>query len=103
MSYYFMAVMTQHDADVYRQYQQQTAAIVARCNGRPLSVNAEFTIVAGDTQPNVIVLLEFPSEADFGSWWNSDEYAVVKKLRERSADTVLGVGFEGEVKIPGIG
>lgn len=103
MSYYFMAAMTQHDADVYQEYQQKTAAIVARHNCTPLSANAEFKIVAGDTQPNVIVLLEFPGEADFDNWWNSDEYAVVKKLRENSAETMIGVGFEGEVKIPGIG
>lgn len=103
MSYYFMAAISQHDADMYLEYQQKTAALVARHNCTPLSANADFKLVAGDGQPNVVVLLEFASEADFDNWWNSDEYAVVKKLRENSSETLIALGFRGEVKIPGVG
>jgi uncharacterized protein (DUF1330 family) len=100
MSYYFMAAITQHDADTYLEYQQKTAAMLGGYECVPLSANAPLKLLGGEAEPNMVVLLEFPSESHFDNWWNSDEYAVVRKLREKSSTTVIGVGFGGEVNIP---
>lgn len=101
MSYYMLAALRKHDAEVFSRYQQQTAATLATYRCTPLSVNAEHKVIDGDLAPDVVILLEFADEAEFDRWWNSTEYGEVKYLRESSATVLLGVGFAAGVSIPG--
>jgi uncharacterized protein (DUF1330 family) len=100
MSYYMLAAMQRHDAEMFEQYQKQTVASLSGYDCRPLSANAHHKVVAGAGEPDVVVLLEFPDEAEFDRWWESSEYAEVKHLRENSATVLVGVGFAGEVHLP---
>lgn len=106
MSYYFMAVTTRHDAAQYQEYLRQVTPLLLANHCTPLSVNADFTVVGGEArlpdgaaEPNVVVLLEFPSKADFENWWHSDEYAGIAPLRHASSTPWVGVGVEGEVRL----
>lgn len=103
MSYYMLAALQKHDAEVFSRYQQQTAATLGAYQCTPLSVNTRHKVIDGDTAPDTVVLLEFSDEAEFDRWWNSPEYEEVKHLRHKSASVVLGVAFGGGVTIPGHG
>lgn len=103
MSYYMLAALQTHDAEVFSHYQQQTAATLGAYRCTPVSVNAGHKVIEGDAAPDVVVMLEFADEAEFDRWWNSPEYSDVKHLREKSASVLLGVGFAGGVSIPGVG
>jgi uncharacterized protein (DUF1330 family) len=98
-----LAALRKNDAEVFAQYQRQTAATLAGYSCVPRSVNATHKVIEGDTDPDVVVLLEFPDEAEFDRWWQSPEYAEVRYLREKSGSVLLGVAFGGEVNIPGPG
>lgn len=99
MSYYMIAVIDVKDADLYQQYVQGVAQLLGGRQVKPLSVNAGMNIVAGDTDANLAAVLEFADEAEFNAFWNSDEYAEVRHLREKSADTRLILGLDGAVNL----
>ncbi|WP_345382581.1 DUF1330 domain-containing protein [Pseudonocardia yuanmonensis] len=100
MSYYMLAALQKHDAEVFAQYQQRTAATLGAYECRPLSVNTGHKVIEGEGDPDVVVLLEFADEAEFDRWWNSPEYTEVKHLREKSATVLLGVAFGSGVHLP---
>lgn len=109
MSYYFIAATTRHDVEKFTDYLQKVTPVLLANNCKPLSVNAEFKVMGGDAsipggeaQPDIVILLEFPSKADFDSWWDSDEYVELAKLRHESSTAWIGLGVEGQVNIPGL-
>lgn len=106
MSYYFMAVTTKHDAERYQEYLRKVTPVLLANHCTPLSANADFKVVGGEArlpdgaaEPNVVILLEFPTEADFDNWWNRDEYAEIAPIRHASSTPWIGIGVQGEVKV----
>jgi uncharacterized protein (DUF1330 family) len=53
------------------------------------------TSIEGEWQPGRLVVIEFPSEEQARAWWNSQEYAPAKKLRQASAKTRM-------ILVPGV-
>jgi uncharacterized protein (DUF1330 family) len=96
-----LAALRKNDAETFTRYQRRTAETLGGYACIPRSVNTSHKVIDGETDPDVVVLLEFPDEAEFDRWWHSPEYAEVRHLREQSATVLLGVAFNGEVNIPG--
>jgi uncharacterized protein (DUF1330 family) len=71
----------------YEDYKALTPASIAAYGGRFLVRGGETRVLEGDWQPGRIVLLEFPTLERALEWWNSDEYAPAKAIRQRTSRT----------------
>jgi len=80
-----------HDPHDYAQYRAANPDIVKRFGGRYLAVGGEVKVLEGDYRPRRTVIIEFPDLAAITAFYDSPEYAELRKIRWRSADSRLVV------------
>ena len=83
-----------HDGEELAEYARRVAPIVANYGGSYRVVGGASRIVEGGWQPTYPVIIEFGSVAEAEAWYNSPDYAPLKRLRQ-SAVTCNGVLIEG--------
>jgi uncharacterized protein (DUF1330 family) len=95
MSAYIMVDVTINNPEEYEAYKLLTPASIKAYNGKFIVRGATTETLEGNWQHGRIVILEFPTVERAKEWWNSDEYAVAKAIRQRSATTnmILLEGF----------
>jgi uncharacterized protein (DUF1330 family) len=95
MSVYAVFEVEMLDAEAYKPYSQAVPALIAKAGGKYLARGGATYTLEGEPPGPRVVILEFPSEAAFRSWYDSEEYAPYQKLRERvtrsRAFTVAGL------------
>lgn len=77
------------DPGAYAAYREANPAIVRKFGGRYLAVGGEVRVLEGDWAPRRTVVIEFPDMAALQSFYDSPEYAQVRGIRWRSADSRL--------------
>ena len=77
------------DPDTYADYRKTNPDIVNRFGGRYLALGGAVEVLEGDWQPRRTVVIEFPDMAAVRAFYASDEYAELRKIRWRSADSRL--------------
>lgn len=89
------------DVDIYdlAQYQEFMSGVkpaLEAAGGKYLARGGDHTVHEGDWQPRRIVLLEFPSNAAWESFYQGDVYQSLKAVRDRfsSARLVSVQGLE---------
>ena len=87
MPAYILVEIEIHDKYQYEEYKKMTPATLLAYGGRFIVRGGESWLLEGDSQPNRIVVLEFPSMEKAKQWWASEEYAPAKALRHRIATT----------------
>ena len=97
MSAYVIVEIEIHDPVEYDEYKKLTPASIAAYDGKFVVRGAQTETLEGDWHPQRIVVLEFPSVERAKQWWNSEEYATAKSIRQRTAKTKMLVveGFQG--------
>jgi uncharacterized protein (DUF1330 family) len=85
MSFYTVFNVEVLDPVAYEPYKQNVPALVAKAGGKYLARRGKLTVLEGDPSVSQVVILEFPSEAAFRSWYDSAEYAPYHALRQRVA------------------
>jgi uncharacterized protein (DUF1330 family) len=93
MSCYFLAVVDKHDPQRYADYSKVNRAIVAGWDVKVHALTDEIKTQEGDFDATSVVLLEFPDDAEFRKWWDSEEYAAVKPIRLESSTLRFAVTF----------
>lgn len=83
-----------HDPEQYERYKAASPASVAAGGGRFIVRGGEMTVLEGDWRPSRLVVLEFESLEAAETWYASEGYQEVKRLRERAADLKI-VAVEG--------
>ncbi|MDA1127701.1 MAG: DUF1330 domain-containing protein [Chloroflexi bacterium] len=73
------------DPDTYSKYAQGVPATVAAFGGRYLVRGASGEVLEGMWTPKRLVVLEFESLDRAQAWYNSPEYADLKKLRQSAS------------------
>ena len=91
MATYVIGDIEVHDPAVYEKYRQQVPATIAAHGGRYLVRGGATTTLGGDWSPKRMVVLEFPTRAQFDAWWNSPEYQPLRALRESASTGSLVV------------
>jgi uncharacterized protein (DUF1330 family) len=86
MSVYVIIESKLKDPEKYQQYVSQVPEIVARHGGHYLVRGGRVTPLAGEWNPERVIILEFPSEASIHQWLSSPEYRAIAPLREAGAD-----------------
>lgn len=83
MSVYAVFEVDVLDAEAYKPYSQSVPAMIAKAGGRYLARGGDLTTLEGAAGGERVVILEFPSEAAFRSWYDSEEYKPLHALRQR--------------------
>lgn len=81
------------DPETYARYRTANPEIVRKFGGRYLAVGGEVRVLEGDWVPRRTVIIEFPDMAAIQAFYLSREYADLRTLRWKSADSRL-VAFE---------
>jgi uncharacterized protein (DUF1330 family) len=79
----------------FQEYIQLAGPVLTRYGGKVLAAGGTIEPLEGDRHPNQLAILEFASVEQAKRWYYSDEYAPVKDIRLKEANTQL-------VLIPGI-
>ena len=93
-AYFFFDNLKVSDAGKLEDYAVKTRPVVEAFGGRYKVVGGPATVLEGDWKPSYPVIIEFDSMEDARAWYDSDEYAELKALRQ-SAVTCNGVLIEG--------
>ena len=96
MAAYIIVDVNINDQQEYEEYKKLTPASITAHGGRFVVRGGTTETLEGDWQPGRIVILEFPSFEQAKKWWESDEYAPAKAIRQRTAETkmILVDGFQ---------
>jgi uncharacterized protein (DUF1330 family) len=94
MSVYFIANSTIDDQALLDEYVQAAGATLGLVELTLLAADLETDHVEGKAAGNRTVILEFGSEADFRTWYDSPEYQAIVDKR-LSATTGFGILVHG--------
>ena len=89
MPAYVIVEIEIHNPIDYEEYKKLTPASIAAYDGKFVVRGAQTESLEGDWNPQRIVVLEFPSIQRAKEWWNSNEYAIPKTIRQRTAKTKM--------------
>ena len=87
MSVYVLIESKVKNAEIYKQYISQVPPLIYQHGGRFLVRGGKVTPLSAAWEPERIIIIEFPSEADIREWLSSPEYKKIAPLREAGADT----------------
>lgn len=74
------------DPEQFMEYAKRTPALIEKFGGRYRSMRGAAEQLEGAADDRKIVISEWPSMDAALSFWNSDEYAEVRKFREGAAE-----------------
>jgi uncharacterized protein (DUF1330 family) len=92
--YYVIVDVDIHDAPRYLTYMEKVRPALEAAGGRYLARGGAFTIYEGGWEPARLVLLEFPSQEAWESFYYGADYEGIKAIREETS-TANMVGVEG--------
>ena len=80
--YYVILDMAIHDVDRYLTYMNQVAPALEAAGGRYLARGGTLTTYEGDWHPPRIVLIEFPSQQAWESFYYGPDYEGIRSIRD---------------------
>jgi len=86
MAGYMVARITVTDPDLFAKYGAGVPATIAKFGGRYLVRGGDMEAAEGDVDDRRTVILEFESIARAKEWYNSDDYADLKAMRQKASD-----------------
>ena len=89
MAAYAIVDFDMRDASGMGEYIEKVPAIIQRYGGRYLARGGKTEVVEGDWEPNLIVILEFPSTEQAKRFYDSDEYKEFKEARHRAGPSKM--------------
>ncbi len=91
MSVYFIANIKITNEAEYQKYIDGVEQVFSKFKGKYLVVDNSPKLLEGEWNYTRNVVIEFPDETEFESWYNSKEYQSILKHRLKGAicDTIL--------------
>jgi uncharacterized protein (DUF1330 family) len=93
-AYIIVDIIRIKDEAKMAEYRSRVVPVVEKFGGKYLAVGGRFEVVEGKWRPTFPVILSFPSLEQARTWYNSEEYRELKKLRQAASD-VDAVFIEG--------
>ena len=87
MTAFLIADIEVTDPAVFEEYKKLANDTIAAYGGKYVVRGGSFEVLEGDWSPRRIVILEFPNISSLKAWYDSPEYAPLKRIRERSANS----------------
>jgi len=94
MAAYMLVDVEVRDAEQYAKYRDEVPALIAKHGGEYLVRGGDFDVVEGDWKPHRLVLFRFPSRQAIHDLMGDPEYAELKALRQRVANSIV-VAMDG--------
>lgn len=85
MAVYFVVYQNVSEPQQYGEYFSAVVPLIAQFGGRLIAKGAP-EVIEGTMPWERVVVLEWRSHQDFLNFWQSDDYAEVKKLRQGAAE-----------------
>ena len=82
MAAYLISDITVRDRTAFEIYRTRAAGAIRTYGGRYLARLGEVQVLEGSWNPNMIVIVEFPSLEKARAWYRSPEYAFALKVRD---------------------
>jgi uncharacterized protein (DUF1330 family) len=92
--YYVILDVAIRDVDRYLTYMNQVAPALEAAGGRYLARGGALTTYEGDWHPPRIVLIEFPSQQAWESFYYGPDYEGIRAIRDEVSTGRL-IGVEG--------
>jgi uncharacterized protein (DUF1330 family) len=89
MPAYIITQVDVEDPVRFEDYKPMVPPSLEAYGGRYLVRGGEVENLEGAWAPKRLVLVEFPSVAKAKAWWNSNEYADAKAIRQAAAKTEM--------------
>ncbi len=86
MSVYFIAQIKIKDQEEYKLYEDGFNEIFTKYDGRVVVVDNNPTVLEGDWRYTRTVMIRFPDEEKFKSWYESAEYQKLARHRFQASD-----------------
>ena len=84
-AYFIVDQLEVTDPDTMKKYAADVQATLDKYGAKALVRGGAFEVIEGGYTPKRIVLLQFADKAAFKRWYNSPEYAELKRLRLSSS------------------
>lgn len=94
MAAYLIADIDIKDAEAFDTYRREIPEVDRKYGGRYLGRGGLTKVLEGDWEPHRLVIVEFPDMAALMAWYGSPDYARLKEIRQRSANSRM-IAFEG--------
>ena len=89
MAAYIIVDVRVTNAEAYERYKAAVPATLAAYGGKFLVRGGRVQTLEGEWQPQRMVVLEFESAAKAKAWWNSQQYAEPKRIRQSASVTKM--------------
>ena len=89
MPAYMVVQATVTKPEQFAEYAQRMPALVEKRGGRYRVLGGEVESLEGDWGYQVLVISEWTSMDEARTFWHSDEYAELKKVREGALDVTV--------------
>lgn len=86
MTAYVIIQVKVSDPALLKAYQQKAPDIIKKYHGKILARGGETVTLEGNSKPDRVVIIEFPSLAQANSFYSSTEYTEARSLREHKAE-----------------
>lgn len=95
MKAYMIAHIEVTDPELMEKYREKVPTIIEKYNGKYLVRGGDSLLLEGDLFKHRMVLVEFPDRKSAEKFYNSEEYAPIKKMR-------LNAGNNSSVIVDGL-
>jgi uncharacterized protein (DUF1330 family) len=93
-AYVIASVNEAWDQDALIEYRRRNTDVVAAHGGRFVARGGPHEVLEGDWSPLRLVIIEFPDLEAARGWYESDDYAELRALRQGTSKTDI-VAVEG--------
>lgn len=83
---YLVGTSDVKNPDYLAEYAEKVPPVAAKYGLEALAASGEFNVLGGEWPRQQMVLLKFPSEEKFKSFWSDPDYVPMKELREANTD-----------------
>ena len=102
---YFIALLRVRDVETYRrEYGRKVLPLLAAAGGKLLVASASPAVLEGEWESTWTALIQFPDRASAMRWYESQEYAPLRKLRLEELTTggaaVLFDAYQPRTAVP---
>ncbi|HZW79562.1 MAG TPA: DUF1330 domain-containing protein [Candidatus Deferrimicrobiaceae bacterium] len=84
MPAYLISDITLRDREAFETYRTRAANAIHQYGGRYLARLGEVQVLEGSWNPNMIVIVEFPSLERAREWYRSPEYAYALEVHDKA-------------------
>ena len=86
MAGYIIAQVNIKNNEPYKEYLKKVTQSAEKYNGKYIVRGGKYKVMLGNWNYERVVVIKFPTYEIAMNWYNSEEYAPIKKIREENSE-----------------